>query len=56
MADPQPDNTIWTEGDEPEPVTPATPLEGFELTVLRVWLVRDLRIEDSAHFSNRVAP
>ena len=29
---------VWQEGDEPEPVTPETPLEGVELRVLAVWL------------------
>jgi hypothetical protein len=33
----KPNNVIWTEGDQPEPVS-EVPLEGFELTVLKVWL------------------
>jgi hypothetical protein len=28
---------VWTEGDEPDPVTPENPLEGLELEVLRIW-------------------
>jgi hypothetical protein len=29
---------IWQEGDQPDPVTPQDPLQGFELRVLRTWL------------------
>lgn len=34
----EPDPTVvYRDGDEPEPVTPTTPLTGLELDVLRVW-------------------
>lgn len=31
-------DVIYTEGDEPDPVTPEDPLEGIEVRVLKVWL------------------
>ena len=34
MPDP---TVVYTEGDQPEPVTAETPLEGLETTVLAVW-------------------
>ena len=37
MAEFQPNNVIWTEGDQPEPVSEVS-LEGFELTALKIWL------------------
>ena len=37
IQEPRDPRVIWREGDEPEPVTPRTPLTGLELDVLRVW-------------------
>jgi hypothetical protein len=38
------EHPIWTEGDPPEPVS-VVPLEGFELTVLKVWLKNSPRLQ-----------
>lgn len=35
---PRPSNVLWTEGQQPEPVTPENPLVGLETTVLKNWL------------------
>ena len=37
MAEQDP-TVVWTEGDQPEPVTPETPLVGLELRVLENWM------------------
>jgi hypothetical protein len=44
MARSHPDNVIWTEGDQPEPVS-QTPLEGLEIRVLKVWRENSPRLK-----------
>lgn len=45
------DNVVWREGDEPEPVSPASPLVGLESRVLQNWLENSRNVQQ-AHRRN----